>query len=140
MTEQRTALRERLAKWTDASFLRKMIGFSAERLMELEVGGMTAAAYGERTSDRLVQRNGDRQRHWETRAVTVELRIPTLRRGSCFPCFREPRRTAEKALVAVILEASVHAVSTHAGGGRPGAGHARVGSKRCPAALLVLAR
>jgi transposase-like protein len=105
MTEQETALRELLAKGTDASFLREMIGFAAERLMELEVGGMTGAAHGERSPDRLVQRNGYRQRDWETRAGTVELRIPKLRRGSYFPCFLEPRRTAEKALVAVIQEA-----------------------------------
>jgi putative transposase len=114
MTEQETALREWLAKGTDASFLRQMIGFAAERLMELEVGGMTGAAHGERSPDRLVQRNGYRQRDWETRAGTVELRIPKLRRGSYFSCFLEPRRTAEKALVAVIQAAYVHGVSTRA--------------------------
>ncbi len=114
MTEQETALRELLAKGTDASFLREMIGFAAERLMEQEVGGMTGAAHGERSPDRLVQRNGYRQRDWETRAGTVELRIPKLRRGSYFPCFLAPRRTAEKALVAVIQEAYVHGVSTRA--------------------------
>jgi hypothetical protein len=58
-----------------------MIGFAAERLMELEVGGMTGAAHGERSPDRLVQRDGYRQRDWETRAGTAELRIPKLRRG-----------------------------------------------------------
>jgi transposase-like protein len=111
MTEQGTALRELLAKRTAASFLREMIGFAAERLMDLEVGGMTGAAHGERSPDRLVQRNGYRQRDRKTRAGTVELRIPKLRRGSHFPCFLEPRRTAERALVAVIQEAYVHGVS-----------------------------
>jgi putative transposase len=82
MTERETALRELLAKGTDASFLREMIGFAAERLTELEVGGMTGAGLGERSPDRLAQRNGYRQRDWETRAGTVELRIPKLRRGS----------------------------------------------------------
>jgi transposase-like protein len=114
MTDQETALRELLAKGTDASFLREMIGFAAERLMELEVGRMTGAGHGERSPDRLVQRNGYRQRNSETRAGTVELRIPKLRRGSYFPCFLEPRRTTEKALVAVIQEAYVHGISTRA--------------------------
>ena len=85
MTEQETALRELLAKGTDASVLREMIGFAAERLMELEVGAITGAAHGERSPDRLTQRNGYRDRDWETRAGTVELRIPKLRRGSYFP-------------------------------------------------------
>ena len=77
-----------------------MIGFAAERLMELEVGGLTGAGYGEKNPARLVQRNGYRERAWETRAGTVELRIPKLRKGSHFPFFLEPRRLAEKALTA----------------------------------------
>ena len=90
MTDQETALRESLAKGTDASFLREMIGFAAERLMELEVGALTGAALGERSPDRLAQRNGYRARDRETRAGTVELRIPKLRRGSYFPAFSSP--------------------------------------------------
>ena len=89
-----------------------MIGFAAERLMELEVQGLTGAAYGERSPDRLAQRNGYRDRVWETRAGTIELDIPKLRKGSYFPSFLEPRRVAEKALTAVIQEAYVQGVST----------------------------
>ncbi len=114
MTDQEIARREPLVKGMDASFLREMIGFAAERLMGLEVGGLTGAALGERSPDRLVQRNDYRQRDWETRAGTVEQRIPKLRKGTYFPAFLEPRRTAEKALVAVIQEACVHGVSTRA--------------------------
>jgi hypothetical protein len=79
MTDDKDALRELLAKGSDATFLREMIGFAAQRLMELEVGAVTGAAHGERSPERLVQRNGHRDRDWETRAGTVELRC-SLRR------------------------------------------------------------
>ena len=112
MTDEMMALRGLMEKSADSDLLREMIGFAAERLMELEVGGLTGAAHGEKSTERMVQRNGYRDRDWQTRAGTVELRIPKLRRGSYFPGFLEPRRMAEKALTAVIQEAYIQGIST----------------------------
>src|SRR5436853_4471217 len=112
MTDKMMSLQALLEKSSDTDLLREMIGFAAHRLMELEVDGLTGATHGERTADRITHRNGYRDRDWETRAGTVELRIPKLRKGSYFPGFLEPRRMAEKALTAVIQEAYIQGIST----------------------------
>jgi putative transposase len=112
MTDTMMQLQDLLEKAPDADVVREMIGFAAHRLMEMEVGGLTGAGHGEKNPLRLAQRNGYRERDWQTRAGTVELRIPKLRKGSYFPGFLEPRRMAEKALAAVIQEAYVQGIST----------------------------
>ncbi|MFN9936233.1 MAG: IS256 family transposase, partial [Hyphomonadaceae bacterium] len=112
MTNPMMTLNTLLEKSSDADILREMIGFASQRLMEMEVGARTGAEYGHKDPDRLAQRNGYRARDWDTRAGTVELQIPKLRKGSYFPGFLEPRRMAEKALTAVIQEAYIQGIST----------------------------
>jgi putative transposase len=99
-------------KDADSDLVRDMLAFAAERMMEAEAAVAAGAAKGARDPLREAHRNGYRARDWDTRAGRIELAIPRLRKGSYFPSFLEPRRTAEKALVAVIQEAYVHGVST----------------------------
>jgi putative transposase len=112
MTDERMALLELIEKGADADLVRELLAFASERLMAAEVDQLTGAAAGVRSPDRVNHRNGYRERGWETRVGRIELAIPKLRKGSYFPAFLEPRRTAEKALTAVIQEAYVHGVST----------------------------
>jgi putative transposase len=114
MSDERMALLELVEKSADVDLVREMLAFAAERIMDAEVELLTGASKGLRTALRENHRNGYRERDWDTRTGRIELAIPKLRKGSYFPSFLEPRRTAEKALVAVIQEAYVHGVSTRA--------------------------
>jgi putative transposase len=114
MTDARMALLELIEKRADTDLVREMLAFAAARVMDLEVETLTGAPAGARSPERLNQRNGYRERVWDTRAGRIDLAIPKLRKGSYFPAFLEPRRTAEKALTAVIQEAYVHGISTRA--------------------------
>jgi putative transposase len=111
-TKANIALAELAEKGAEPDLLREMIQYVAQRMMEMDAEGLCAAAYTERSPERLNSRNGYRDRLWETRAGAVDLKIPKLRKGSYFPGFLEPRRTAEKALAAVIQEAYIQGVST----------------------------
>ena len=111
-TKANIALAELVEKGAQPDLLREMIQYVAQRMMEMDAEGLCAAAYAERSPERLNSRNGYRDRLWETRAGAVDLKIPKLRKGSYFPGFLEPRRTAEKALAAVIQEAYIQGVST----------------------------
>jgi transposase-like protein len=104
-------LRKRAAD-ADMDFLREAMGVLVHAIMEAEVVSMTGAGYGERTTDRLTQRNGYRMRPWDTRVGTLDLRIPKLREGSYFPSLLEPRRRSERALLSVVQQAYVEGVST----------------------------
>jgi putative transposase len=93
-------------------FLQDALSAFLRALMDAEVNAQAGASYGERSLDRAAQRNGYRDRRWDTRAGTLELAIPRLRTGSYFPTFLEPRRRSEQALLAVIQQAYVEGVST----------------------------
>jgi len=112
MTEESLPLAELLAKAGDGDFLRSVAEAVVQILMEADVEGLIGAGRYERSGDRATYRNGYRERSLDTRLGTLQLRIPKLRQGSYFPPFLEPRRTSEKALVAVIQEAWIGGVST----------------------------
>ncbi len=96
-----------------ADVLRESVALMVREIMELEIAQLAGAELGERAPGRRsAQRNGYRDRRWDTRVGEVELEIPRLRTGSYLPSFLEPRRRAEQALVAVVQEAYVNGVST----------------------------
>jgi len=112
MTDDRVALIEALQKADDGNFLRSLAETVLQILMEADVEGLIGAGRYERTGERSTYRNGYRERSLDTRLGSLNLKIPKLRTGSYFPGFLEPRRTVEKALVAVIQEAWIAGVST----------------------------
>src|SRR5271155_517261 len=112
MTEASIALTELAEEGADVDLVREMLQLAAQKLMDMDVEALCGASYGERAVPRENSRNGYRDRAWETRSGSVDLKIPKLRKGSYFPGFLEPRRTAEKALAAVIQEAYIQGVST----------------------------
>jgi putative transposase len=96
----------------DADFLKEGVRVLSQALMEMEVEQHVGAGRHERSPSRTGQRNGYRERSWDTRVGTMELKVPRVRDSSYFPSLLEPRRKAERALAAVVQEAYVHGVST----------------------------
>src|SRR5215217_5212359 len=107
MTDDRIALVDLLQKSGDGDFLRSVAEAVLQILMEADVEGLIGAGRHERSAERLNYRNGYRERSLDTRLGSLQLRIPKLRQGWYFPPFLEARKTSEKALVAVIQEASI---------------------------------
>lgn len=115
MTDPTIALKQYLSNIGlegDIDFLREAVRTLSQMLMELEVEQETGAGKHERSPERKNHRNGYRERLWETRVGEIDLRIPKLRQGSYFPSLLEPRRRAEKALLAVVQQAYVEGIST----------------------------
>jgi putative transposase len=113
MTERTIAPVEYLRNMdSEGDFLREAMLMLMRLLMEAEVGEKIGAERYERSEERTAQRNRYRERKWETRVGELPLRIPKLRRATVFPSFLEPRRRAERALLAVIQVAYVLGGST----------------------------
>ncbi len=102
----------KLLEENDVDLLRDGVKVLAQAVMETEVSAQIGAAPYERSSERTAYRNGYRTRTWDTRVGTIELKIPKVTAGAYFPSLLEPRRRAEKALHAVVVEAYVKGVST----------------------------
>jgi len=105
-------LRKYLESPAGSDLLAEMVKMAAELLMDADVDILCGAGYGERSPERVNSRNGHRERRWDTRAGTVMLDVPKLRRGSYLPSLLEPRRRAEQALVSVVCQAYIEGVST----------------------------
>ena len=136
MTDDRMALLEQIQQSTDGDFLRAIAEHTLHRLMAFEVDGLIGATRHERNDERTTYRNGSRPRQLDTRLGTLDLKIPKLRQGSYFPAFLEPRKTAEKALSAVI-KASLDPGRLDAQGRRPSSGARHDGDLQEPGLGLM---
>jgi transposase-like protein len=105
-------LRKYLESPAGSDLLGEMVKMAAELLMDADVDVLCNAGYGERSEARVNSRNGHRERRWDTRAGTITLDVPKLRKGSYLPSLLEPRRRAEQALVSVVCQAYVEGIST----------------------------
>jgi putative transposase len=115
MTEQSMTLTQYLDKIgvdLNGDFLREGARMMAQMAMDWEVKQQIGAGRYERSPLRTNQRNGYRERPWDTRVGSILLDVPKLRAGTYFPSLLEPRRRAEKALLAVIQQAYIEGVST----------------------------
>jgi len=111
-TEAILAYLRQIGAGLDPDFLREAVRAMSTLLMEMEVKQQIGADRYERTENRTTNRNGYRDRDWQTRVGDVPLKIPRLREGSYFPSLLEPRRQAEQALLSVIQQAYIQGVST----------------------------
>jgi transposase-like protein len=97
----------------EPDLLRALIEQTVNAILSGEADALCNAAYGERTAERINQRNGYRERRWDTRAGTIDVAIPKLRQGSFFPDWLLDRhRRAEKALISVVADLYLAGVST----------------------------
>ena len=111
----RMALAELLRKAgaePDGDLLREGVRALAEQLMEIELTERLGADRYGRGAERSGYRNGYRERRWDTRVGTIDLQVPRARDGGFVPALLEPRKRAERALVAVVQEAYVEGLST----------------------------
>jgi putative transposase len=103
----------KLAEDAGGDLLREMMTMIVQQLMSADADARCGAAYGQSSTERVAQRNGYRQRRWDTRVGSIDLAIPKLRQGTYYPeWLLEPRRRSEKALTAVVAEAYLSGVST----------------------------
>ena len=81
------SLAELVEKGAQDDVVRELLSHVAQRLMDFEIEQRTGAEYGERTEERSNSRNGYRDRLWETRAGSIDLRIPSCDAAATFRRF-----------------------------------------------------